>query len=111
MTFIEVIAAVVITSIFLFGFSRVFLPAYKAWEEAAAEYNTAKTIYFISESFKNECSKPDRNIEQWKNAVAASKELESCEITELKKDSEIYALKAVCIVSGERLEIIGLCAQ
>ena len=109
MTFIDAITALLILSFFLFGFSDAFLPAYKAWHAAMAEYRTAQTIHFVAGSFRNECAKPDRNIENWKKATAAAKELESCEISEIVQGDVLRALKAVCIISGERLEIIGLC--
>ena len=109
MTFIDAIAAVVIMSVFLAGFSQGFLPVYKAWEDAMAEYRTAKTIHFVAESFRRECEKPDRNIENWeKMAAASAKELESYEISELKESGVLRALKITCFISGERLEIIGL---
>ena len=109
MTFIDAVVAILIISVFLFGFSDAFLPVYKAWDKATAEYNTAKTIQFVAQSFRNECEKPDRNIDRWKKAISTAREVESYEITELRKGDELYALKAVCFVSGERLEIIGLC--
>ena len=109
MTFIDAITALIIQGTFLFGFSQAFLPAYNAWNRARAEYNTAHAIHFIAESFKNECAKPDRNMENWKKNAASAKELESYEITEIRKGEELFALKAICIVSGERLEIIGAC--
>ena len=109
MTFIDVFAALVIMSLFMIGFSQIFLPVYSAWDAAMAEYRTADTIRFISKSFKNECIKPDRDISGWKKTIAAAKELESCEIVELKNGSLIRALKAVCVISGEYIEIIGLC--
>jgi hypothetical protein len=109
MTFGEVITALLILSFFFVGFSQVFLPANAAWHNAMFDFKTAKTIHFISESFKNECIKPDRNIDNWKKAVSATRELEDCVITEIKQDEILRALKAVCIISGERIEIIGLC--
>ena len=111
MTFIDAISAPIILSLFLAGFSQISLPAYKAWDRAMAEYKTAKTIYFIAESFRKECAKPDRNIESWEKAIAAAKELESFEISEIRQDDVLRALKAVCVISGERLEIIGVCKQ
>jgi len=110
MTFIDAITALVVLGIFMLGFSQIFLPAYVAWEKARAEYSTAKTIQFIAESFRKECSRQDRNIDRWKKTVAVSKELETCEVTEIKQEDVVYALKAICVISGERLEIIGLCA-
>jgi len=110
MTFIDAVVAIIIVTVFLSGFSGAFLPAYNAWNNATAEYNAARTIHFIAQSFRDECGKPDRNMDRWKKAVSTAKELESYEISELRKGDELYALKAVCFVSGERLEIIGLCA-
>ena len=109
MTLIDVITALVILTFFFFGFSQAFLPAYNAWTIAAKEYGTAKTIYFVSESFKQECAKPDRNMENWEKAVSVAKELESYQITELMKDDVLFALKLICTISGENLEIIGVC--
>ena len=109
MNLISVVTALVILSLFLFGFSQIFLPAFNEWRKAASEYYAAHTIYFIAESFKTECAKPYRNMEKWKETISAAKELESCEITELMKDDELYALKAACIIAGEAIEIIGLC--
>ena len=110
MTYIDLITAVVLLSFFFFGFSQAFLPAYSAWEAAMAEYRTAKTIDFVAESFRRECEKEDRNINAWKNQVSIAKELESCEITEFWQGDILRALKLVSIISGERVEIIGVCA-
>jgi hypothetical protein len=109
MTFIDVIIALVIFSLFIFGFSQIFLPAYSAWYTTVKEYRIAKTIYFIAASFVAECAKPNRNMDNWKKAVRGASELESYEIIELKKGDELRALKLICIISGERLEIIGGC--
>jgi len=109
MNLIDAIVALVILGLFLFGFSQIFLPAFNEWGRAASEYYAAHTIQFIAESFKKECANPYRNMEKWKKTVSAAKELESCEITELKKEDELYALKAACIIAGERIEILGLC--
>ena len=109
MTFIDVITALAVLGFFLLGFSQIFLPAYNAWEKAGAEYDTAKTIDFIAESFRKECARQDRNIDRWKKVASVAKELEACEITEIMQGDAVYALKAICVISGERLEIVGLC--
>ena len=110
MTFIDVFTALAVLSVFLLGFSQIFLPAYSAWEKARAEYDAARTIYFIAESFREECARQDRNIDRWKKTAASAKEMETCEITEIMRDDAVYALKAICVISGERFEIVGLCA-
>ena len=110
MTFIDAICAPLILGFFLFGFSQASLPVYKAWHRAMAEYRTAKAIYFVAESFRNECAKPDRDIDTWKKATAAVKELESCEISEIRRGDDLAALRALCVISGEDLEIIGVCS-
>jgi hypothetical protein len=107
MTFIDAVCALLILGFFLFGFSQAFSPAYSAWNRAMAEYRTAKTIHFIAQSFRNECAKPDRNVEEWKKTAAPAKELESCEISEIRQGGVLLALKAACVISGARLEIIG----
>jgi len=109
MTLIELFTALVLLGVFLSGFSQIFLPACNSWNLAAEEYNTARTIQFVAESFRKECAKPERNMESWGKIVSIAKELESYEITELRQGEEIRALKALCVISGERVEIIGLC--
>jgi len=109
MNLIDAVVALVILGAFIFGFSQIFLPAFNEWRRAASEYHAAHTIQFIAESFKKECAKPHRNMEKWKETVSVAKELESCEITELKRDDELYALKAACVIAGERIVILGIC--
>jgi hypothetical protein len=109
MTFVEVLAAMIIFTLFMTGFSQACRPLYLAGESARAEYKTAHALFFIAESFKQECAKPDRDIERWKKTAAAVKELQSCEITELWQGEILRALKAACVVSGEYIEIIGVC--
>ena len=109
MTYIEVISALLIFSFFIFAFAQAFLPLYNAWDMAAREFSTAHTIYFVAESFRRECIKPDRNMEKWKNAVSTAKELETYEINEIMKGEAVWALKLTCIISGLALEIIGVC--
>jgi len=108
MTFINVITALVILGLFFSGFSQVFLPAYTAWDNAMMEYRTAKTIRFIAESFRQECGNSNMNIENWKKQVSVAKELESYQIIELWQGDILRALKLVSVISGERIEIIGL---
>ena len=109
MTFIETLIALIITGFFLVGFSQAFIPAYQAWGRATATYQTARTMEFIAQSFKDECAKPDRDMERWKRTVSIAKELEQYELTEYWQGGVLRALKASCIISGEPIEIIGLC--
>ena len=109
MTFIDIVTAMVIISLFIIGFSQAFLPAYNAWTFALKEYRTAKAIYFIKETFEQECAKPYRSMENWRNTVLTVRELENYEITELYQDDTLWALKLACFISGEYLEIIGVC--
>jgi len=109
MTFIETITALVIMSFFLLGFSQAFMPAYLAWGRAMETYKTARTIDFVAKSFRSECAKQDRNIERWEKTVSTAKELEHYEFIEYRQEGILRALKVSCIISGEYVEIIGLC--
>lgn len=109
MTLTNVIAALIILGFFFAGFSQVVLPIHSAWDKAMFDLRTARTIQFIAESFRNECAKPDRNMDNWKVATAIAKELEECVISEIRQGGIVRALKASCIISGEYIEIIGLC--
>jgi len=109
MTFVDAITATAIIVVFLAAFSQAFLPAHRAWEKAEAEYRTGQTLRFIAGSFKNECAKPGRNMENWKKAIGAARELESLELTEMWEGEELRAIRARCFICGEYIEIIGLC--
>ena len=109
MTFTDVIVSVVILGLFLSGFSQTFLPVYKARERIIREYKNVNAIRFISESFTVECGKTKPDIENWKRMAGSINELESLRVTEIMRDDLLYALKAVCVVSGENIEIIGVC--
>lgn len=109
MTFTDIIAGLIILSLFVAGFSQALFPALKSWDEAIAEYRIARSIEFVAASFTKECIKRDRNIEAWKKAVSTVSELQSYEIIELRQGSVLRALKADCIIAGQQLEIIGLC--
>ena len=107
MNFISLITAFIILGVFLFGFSQLLLPAQSLWEAALEKYRTAKTIYFISESFKNECIKPDKNMDNWAKLVSSAKELDSYTISEIRKNDVLWGFKAILIISGEHIEVLG----
>ena len=109
MTLIEVITAFILLGVFLFGFSQVFMPVYIAWKQVTSEYYRAYALQFIAGSFRNECAKPEPNFENWKRIAAVVKELESCEISELRRGEKLRLMKAACVIAGERFEIMGLC--
>ena len=110
MTLIDVIAATAIIVVFLTGFSGALLPAWRAWEEAEAELRTGQTIHFIAESFRSECAKPDRNMEKWREMAALSRGIEGIELSEMKQGELVRAFRAACVIGGEHIEIMGLCA-
>jgi hypothetical protein len=110
MTFTDVFVAIFIMILFLSGFSKVAFPVISAWNRISNEYQDIRSIEFVASSFKKECASKDRNIEKWKKIVAVVNELESCEIIEYVQGDTLRALKAICVISGESIEIIGLCA-
>ena len=109
MTFIDAVSAMFVLVVFLGGFSPALLPVWRAWEKAEVEYRTGRTINFIAESFKGECAKPERDIENWKKIIKTAIELESLEIIEMMEGEDLWALKVRCFIGGEYIEIIGLC--
>jgi hypothetical protein len=111
MTFTDCIAALIISSLFLTGFTQAALPAYTAWMRAYRDYRTARDIAFVAESFRRECAGDDRNIERWKQAVLAVPELEVRDITEYKKGPLLLALRLTCVIAGEPVEVIGVCTR
>ena len=109
MTFVDTITATAIIVVFLTGVSPAFILARNAWEKAETEYRTGQTLRFIAESFKSECAKPDRDMENWKKTIAAAREVEILEITAMREGEELRAIRASCVIRGEYIEIIGLC--
>ena len=110
MTLIDAITALVLLGVFLFGFSQIFFPAYNAWQLASTEYYTAHSMQFIAGSFRKECAKPSPDIENWEKIISAARGLEDCEISELWQKEKLLAYRVRCVIAGESLEIIGLCA-
>ena len=108
MNFINLITALIILGIFLSGFSHLIIPAQKLWERAFNNYSTAKTIYFVSETFKAECAKANMDLDSWGKLISSAKELDSYTISELKKDDKLWALRAIFIISGDSIEVLGL---
>ncbi|GHV77503.1 hypothetical protein AGMMS49942_23240 [Spirochaetia bacterium] len=109
MTLTEILAALLIVGLFLAGLSQSVFPAITAWDRTNREYRAANSIHFVAASFRKECVKENRNIENWKKAVAAVPELVSYEITEIRQGDLIRALRLSCIVADEHIEVIGLC--
>ncbi len=109
MTFTEVLAGLLILSLFVFGFSQAVYPAYRSWQSASEKYTLARELDFIAESFRKECKMTDRSIERWEYAVSSVNSLESTEVSELRKDGALCAMKARCVVNGEIVEIIAEC--
>jgi hypothetical protein len=109
MTFTDVIAALIIMSLFLVGFSQASEPVLTSWENAVREYRSARSIEFVAKSFRNELAKEDWDIERWKKAVSVVPELQNYDFTEYERDGSIRAVKLSCVISGEPIEIIGHC--
>lgn len=109
MTYIEIIAGFLVLSFFIIGFSQAAYPALESWQTASEEYQTSRDILFISESFRKECSSPDKNIENWKKVVSIINELETYEISELTANGIVCALRMVFYIKNERIEVVAEC--
>ena len=109
MTLFEVIAAIIIMGIFLFGFSQAFMPALDAWRTAMESYSNTRAMAFVAHSFRAEVAKPNRNLEYWENMISTFTELEFFEVTEYWQDNVLRALRGSFIIAGEFFEVIGLC--
>jgi hypothetical protein len=111
MTFTDCMVALIISSLFLTGFSQAAVPAHSAWRQAYRDYRTARDIEFVAGSFRRECAGDDRNIERWKRTVAAVPELEIRDITEYKEGPLLRALRLTCVIAGQPVEVIGVCTR
>lgn len=109
MTLTDIIIAAIIITLFFSGFAQVFLPLTNRWSRVIKEYQSARSIYFVAESFKNECRNNNRNIERWKENVKIVKGLTIKEIKELKSQGRLQAMKLSFNVFEENIEVIGLC--
>jgi len=111
MTFVDILTAFLILGLFFSGLSQAVMPMQAAWNNAVREYKTTESIEFIAISFRNECAKPDRNIENWKRAVAGVLELEAYEITEMRQGGILRAYKLSCVIGGQAVDVIGVCNE
>jgi type II secretory pathway pseudopilin PulG len=109
MTLTELLASIVIFSLFIAGFSQAAFPVFEAWNRASDEYYATRSLEFVAQSFKKECIKSDRNIETWEKAVSIVPQLDSYEITELWQGNTLRAMKLSGSMGGELVEVIGLC--
>jgi hypothetical protein len=99
----------VILFLFFSSFSQAAYPLVKALNSSMTEYRTVRSTAFVASSFRNECGRKDRDLERWKTAVSAVREMESCAIEELWDGTVLRALRARCVIAGRQVEIIGLC--
>ena len=109
MTFTELLATLVISVFFFSGLSQAAMPVLRNWQNANEAYQYAHTLAFLNGSFRNACGTPSRNIEKWKKDISIVSGLESCELSEIKKDETVVAMKASLVVWGEQLELIADC--
>jgi len=109
MTFTETIVSLIIIGLFAAGVSQIIMPIYKTQNKIINEYRTINAIDFICQSFKQECLKSNRDINKWKIMAGSINELENCAVTELRQSGILRALKLTCVISGENIEVLGVC--
>jgi hypothetical protein len=111
MTYIEALAALLIFSLFLAGFGQAALPALRAFSYARTEYLEAKALEFASKSFRMECRKPanERDLEKWKKILSAESRIDMYDVEVFRDGVDTQILKLICVIGGERFEILGLC--
>jgi hypothetical protein len=108
MTYIELVVSFIVLSYFVAGLGQAALPVFRAWNRAALEYRNARALEFVSESFKGECGKKDRDIKRWEKAVSIVPQLESYKIEEFRGSGETPVLRLECVIGGEKIEVLGL---
>lgn len=111
MNYIETVAAVIIFSLFMALLCQISLPLLQAVSVSRQELESAKSIEFVHESFKRACAKKVRNIEKWENDIKIVDGLNTCEVTEIVRDSKVCAMKAVCVIGTERIEMLAECGN
>jgi hypothetical protein len=111
MTYIETLSALLIFSLFAAGFGRAALPAARAFSRARAEYLEAKALEFAAESFQMECRKPgkERDFEKWKKILSAEPRIDMYDVRVFREGGDVRVLRLICVIGGERFEILGLC--
>jgi hypothetical protein len=110
MTYIEIVLALTVFYFFAAGLGSAAIPVFEAWSKAETEYANARAAAFVADSFRQECGKKYRNIENWKKAVSIVPQLGGYEIQELRDGGRIWAFKLSCVVGGEPVEVLGECA-
>lgn len=110
MTFTEIIVTLIISFLFLSGLSQAAQPVLQGWHNANDAHQYANTLFFLNGSFRNACASPSKNLEKWKKDISIISSLDSCEISELKKNGSVVALRASITIDGEQLELIADCS-
>lgn len=111
MSYIETVAAVIIFSLFMALLCQISFPLLQAVSVSRQELEAAKSIEFVHESFKRACATKARNVEKWKNDITVVNGLKSCEVTEIVRDSKVCAMKAVCVIGMDRIEMLAECGN
>lgn len=109
MNLIETMAAIGVMSAFLAVACGIIVPAVRAIDAARSGFELAKSISFLDESFRSECDRAIPDVERWKRSVSAVAGLSSCEVTPCRANGRVRAMKAVCVVGANRIEILAEC--
>jgi hypothetical protein len=108
MTLTDLIAGTIIFLLFVSGVSQAALPMLQAWNRLSFEYQQIRSVSFVAESFRNECKKPAPDMDKWKQDISVVRGLEVAEITEIRRNDTLRALKLSCVIGGEQFESIGV---
>jgi type II secretory pathway pseudopilin PulG len=110
MTYLEIMAALIVLSVFAAGAGPAVFPAFLAWNRAEREYAAAHALSFVADSFRAECGRQDRDMERWKKTALTVPLLEDYAIDKLRTDGVVWGFKLSAMIDGERIEVLGECA-
>lgn len=111
MNLIESIAAIGIMSAFLAVACGIIVPAVRVIDAARSDFELAKSISFLDESFRSECDRASPDVDRWKRSVSVVAGLSSCEVMTCRVKGRVRAMKAVCVVGSDRIEILAECGD
>jgi hypothetical protein len=111
MNLIETMAAIGIMSAFLAVACGIIVPAVRVVDAARSGFELARSISFLDESFRSECERASPDVDRWKRSVSVVAGLSSCEVTPCRVNGRVHAMKAVCVVGPNRIEILAECGD
>ena len=107
MTFTDLLAAIIILTLFFSGAASAVKPVFEATEKSNQATLNAHETNFVIESFRMACLSGKGNFEEWKWAVAIVEELSDIEIIQCVSSSSVSVWRLSCNIRETEILVYG----